>query len=154
VSGVGRTRRVVLYDTLLDRASRPELELVLAHELGHRRARHVLKGTLLGMAGAVAGTLVVWSVLADPRDSTVAPLVLLLSLVLDLVGLPFWATLARRWEREADRFSLELTGNRAAFVAVHRDLAAANLSDLDPPRLVYRLLFTHPTPPERIASAG
>jgi STE24 endopeptidase len=154
VSGLGSTRRVVLFDTLLGRAQRPELELVLAHELGHRRAGHVAKGTLLGMVGAVAGTLVVWAVVQDPRDPTVAPLILLLSLVLELVSLPFWTALARRWERQADRFSLELTRDPASFVAVHRELAAANLSDLDPPRWLYTLLFTHPTPPERIASAG
>src|SRR5204862_2530403 len=52
VSGLGRTRRVVLYDTLLGRADPPQLRLVVAHELGHRRARHVAKGTLLAMAGA------------------------------------------------------------------------------------------------------
>jgi len=154
VSGFGSTRRVVLFDTLLTRASRPELELVVAHELGHRRARHVLKGTLLGMLGAAVGTLVVWAAIADPRDPAVAPLVLFLSLVLELVTVPAWTALARRWEREADRFSLELTRDRDAFVAVHRELANANLADLDPPKLVYRLLFTHPTAPERIASAG
>jgi STE24 endopeptidase len=154
VSGLGSTRRVVLFDTLLGRAGRPELELVLAHELGHRRARHVVKATVLGMSGAVAGTLVVWALLEDPQDPAIAPLVLLISLVLELVTLPFWTALSRRWEREADRFSLELTHDRDAFIAVHHDLATANLSDLDPPRLVYRLLFTHPTPPERIASAG
>jgi len=154
VSGFGKTRRVVLYDTLLGRAARPELELVLAHELGHRRARHVVKGTVLGMVGAVIGTLVVWAGVANPRDPAAAPLILLVTLALEIVGLPFWTALARRWEREADRFSLELTHDRDAFVTVHRELATANLSDLDPPRLVYRLLFTHPTPPERIASAG
>ena len=79
---------------------------------------------------------------------------LLLGILLDLAGLPFYTALSRHWEREADRFSLELTRDREAFVAVHRDLAAANLSDLDPPRWLYRLLFTHPTPPERIAAAG
>ncbi|MBV8080527.1 MAG: M48 family metallopeptidase [Actinobacteria bacterium] len=153
VSGLGSTRRVVLFDTLLRRAARPELELVLAHELGHRRARHVVKGTVLGMLGAVAGTFVVWAVLDDPRDPTVAPLVLFVAMVLELLTLPFWTSLSRRFEREADRFSLDLTHDRDAFVTVHRELATANLSDLDPPRIVYRILFTHPTAPERIASA-
>jgi STE24 endopeptidase len=68
--------------------------------------------------------------------------------------LPAQTALSRRWERWADRFSLELTGDRAAFVGIHRALAAANLTDLDPPRWLYRILFTHPTAPERIASAG
>jgi STE24 endopeptidase len=154
VSGLGSTRRVVLFDTLLARAEPRQLELVLAHELGHRRARHVLKGTVLGMLGAAAATLVLWAVLADPRDPTVAPLVLLVGLVLELAALPFQTALSRRWEREADCFSLELTGDREAYIGVHRELAAANLADLDPPHWLYRLLFTRPTPSERLAAAG
>jgi STE24 endopeptidase len=154
VSGLGSTRRVVLYDTLLGRSTRPELRLVVAHELGHRRLRHPAKATGLAMLGAVVAVVVLWAVLPDPADPTVAALVLLVLAVLELVSLPFGTALSRRWERQADHFSLELTGDRDAFVAVHRELATANLADLDPPRWLYRLLFTHPTPPERIASAG
>ena len=112
------------------------------------------KGTVLGMLGAAAGTLVVWALLPDPQDPVVAPLVLLIAAGLELVALPFDTALSRRWEREADRFSLDLTGERESFRAVHRKLAIANLSDLDPPRWLYRLLFTHPTAPERLAAAG
>ena len=154
VSGLGSTRRVVLYDTLLARSTPAELRLVVAHELGHRRFRHPAKATALAMIGAAVAVVVLWAVLPDPGDPTVAPLVLLVLSVLELGGLPFQTALSRRWERQADRFSLELTGDRAAFVEVHRQLATANLADLDPPRWLYRLLFTHPTPPERIASAG
>ncbi|HEY8843572.1 MAG TPA: M48 family metalloprotease [Gaiellaceae bacterium] len=71
VSGLGRTRRVVVADTLLEQASPAEVRLVVAHELGHRRAQHVLRGTMLAMGGAVAATLVLWAVLgtraADPH---------------------------------------------------------------------------------------
>lgn len=154
VSGLGSTRRVVLFDTLLARSQPRELELVLAHELGHRRFRHPAKATALGMLGAVAVVLVLWAVLDDPGDPTVGPLVLLVVSLLELAGLPFQTGLSRRWERQADRFSLELTRDRDSFVGVHRALAEANLADLDPPRWLYRLIFTHPTPPERIASAG
>jgi STE24 endopeptidase len=154
VSGIGATRRVVLYDTLLRDAPRRELEVVVAHELGHRRARHVAKSIALGMLGAAAGTLVIWVVLPSPGDPASAPAILLVISVLQLLALPFEAALSRRWEREADRASLELTGDRDAFRRLHRRLATANLSDLDPPRWLYRLLFTHPTAPERIAAAG
>jgi STE24 endopeptidase len=154
VSGIGATRRVVLFDTLLRAAPVPELEVVVAHELGHRRARHVAKGTLLAMLGAAAGVLALWALLDDPGDPAVAPRILLIASVLELVGLPFETALSRRWERQADRFSLELTGDREAFRSVHRRLATTNLSDLDPPRFVYRLLFTHPTPPERLAATA
>src|SRR5439155_3995331 len=155
VSGLARTRRVVVSDTLLEQASPAEVRLVVAHELGHRRERHVLLGTLLAMAGAVAAMVVVWALLGtrvgDPQR---VPLVLLIGLAIGLTSLPALTAVSRRWERAADRYSLDLTGDRAAYATVFRRLAQTNLTDLDPPRLLYLLLFTHPTPPERLAAAG
>jgi STE24 endopeptidase len=154
VSGLGRTRRVVLFDTLLARADHAQLRLVVAHELGHRRARHVAKGTVLAMGGAAATVLVYWALADDAADPRSIPFLLLVVSVVELVAMPLLSAVSRRWEREADRFSLELTGDRDAFERAHRELAAANLADLDPPRALYLLLFTHPTPPERLAAAA
>ncbi len=164
VSGLGRTRRVVVHDTLLARGTSDELALVVAHELGHRRMRHVLKGTVLGLAGGAAAVAVLWVVLRSglllrwagangPGDPRVIPLVLLVSALLQLAASPFEAALSRRWETAADRFSLGLSGDLAVFEAAHVGLARSNLGDLDPPRLVYLLTFSHPTAPERIADA-
>jgi STE24 endopeptidase len=164
VSGLGATRRVVLYDTLLRRADPAQVKLVVAHELGHRRFRHVARGTALGMLGMAAGVLLVWALLSSPRvleavgasaphDPRVVPFVLLVGGVLQLLAMPLEAALSRRWETEADRFSLELTGDLEVFERSHRELAVANLSDLDPPRLLYLWAFTHPTAPERVANA-
>jgi len=164
VSGLGRTRRVVLYDTLLRESGAPEIRLVTAHELAHRRERHVAKGTALGALGAAAFVLVVWLLLGSadvlaaigatgPADPRIAPFVLLVAAALELLTMPFGAALSRRFERTADRVSLELTGDLPAFVAAHTTLARSNLSDLDPPRVAYVALFTHPTPPERLAAA-
>jgi STE24 endopeptidase len=164
VSGLGPTRRLVLFDTLLEDAPRGELRGVVAHELGHRRFGHVAQGTGLAMLGAAAGVLVLWLVfewdglvsaagatgMGDPRA---VPLVMLVPWVLEIAALPFETWLSRRWERQADRFALELTHDGAALEGMHRRLALANLADLDPPRLLYVLLFTHPTPGERIAAA-
>ena len=152
VSGLGPSRRLVLWDTLLRSADEPELELVVAHELAHQRERHVLKGTLLGMAGAALAVLVLWVVLGVPRpgDYPVAALVLV---GLEVLAAAPGASLSRGFERAADRFSLELTGDPGAFVRTHVALARSNVADLDPPRLAYLMLFTHPTPPERIAMA-
>jgi STE24 endopeptidase len=151
VSGLAGTRRVVLFDTLLAAAGKPEVKLIVAHELGHRRDRHVLKGTLLAMLGAAIAVVALWATLgtriASPR---VLPLVLLLFVALEMVGLAPAAALSRRWEREADRASLDLTGDLHAFERAHVDLARKNLSDLSPPRLAYLLLFSHPTPRERL----
>lgn len=151
VSGIGRTRRVVVWDTLLGAGAR-ELRLVVAHELAHRRYRHVAWLTALGMAGAAAFVLVLRLVLGRPEPEDAAA-ILLLSTVLELLAAPFNSWLSRRWERAADRFSLELTGDREGFRAAHVRLARANLSDLEPPRVLYLWLFSHPTPPERLALA-
>jgi Zn-dependent protease with chaperone function len=152
VSGIGRTRRVVVFDTLLQAADPTAVAVVVAHELGHRRHGHVMKLTVLAMAGAVLAALLLWAVLgtrvADPRT---LPEALLLLLALELTALAPGAWLSRRFERVADRCSLDLTEEPAAFARAHLELARRNLSDLEPPRLVYLLLFSHPTAPERLA---
>src|SRR5205823_8865410 len=128
-------------------------KVVVAHELGHRRDRHVAKLTVLAMAGAAVAVAVLWAVLgtrmAQPRT---LPEALLLLLALELPAAPALFWLSRRFERAADRCSLDLTEEPEAFARVHLELARRNLSDLDPPRLVYLFLFSHPTPPERLAS--
>jgi STE24 endopeptidase len=152
VSGIGRTRRVVLFDTLLQSADPAAVQVVVAHELGHRRERHIAKMTVLGMAGAAVAVAVLWSVLGSRLgDPGALPRALLLLLLLELAALPAGGWLSRRFERVADRCSLELTQAPAAFARTHLELARRNLSDLEPPRLVYLLLFSHPTAPERLA---
>jgi STE24 endopeptidase len=152
VSGLGKTRRVVLYDTLLESADEGELKLVVAHELGHRRERHIVKATAGGMAGAALWVVLLWALLgsriSSPRE---LPLVLLISLGLRLLAAAPAAALFRHWERIADRFSLELTHDLSSFERTHLQLARKNLGDLAPPRLAYLLLFSHPTAPERLA---
>jgi STE24 endopeptidase len=150
VSGLGPTRRVVVWDTLLESSGERELKLVVAHELAHRRERHMLKGTLVAMAGSAAAVLLLWAALGTPQPGDF-PVAALLVTGLELAALPFGAALSRRWERTADAFSLELTADPVAYVQAHLALARTNIADLDPPRLVYLMLFTHPTPPERIA---
>jgi STE24 endopeptidase len=163
VSGLGRTRRVVLWDTLLDRGREPEVKLVVAHELAHRRFRHVAWSTAIAMAGAAAAVLVLWACLrwdglrdvlgiSGADDPGVVPFVIFVFTVLELLFAPFGATLSRRFERSADRFSLELTNDSDAYEATHLGLARENLSDIDPPRLYYLALHGHPTAPERVAA--
>lgn len=163
VSGLGKTRRVVLWDTLLDRGEPGELRLVVAHELGHRRFRHVAIWTAMTMVGTAAFVVGLWALLqwdwllaaigtdglGDPR---VIPFVLLTGSLAELAVQPFALMLSRRWERDADRFSLELTGDAEAYEQTHRNLALSNLGDLAPPRAAYLFFFSHPSAPERLAA--
>jgi STE24 endopeptidase len=151
VSGIGRTRRVVLWDTLL--ASPPdEIAVVLAHELAHRTHRHVATLTAGAMTGAallVGAIRVGW---AEPAPRDTAAIVLLATL-LQLALAPVIAGLSRAFERVADRESVRLTGDRDAYRRLHRGLATANLADLDPPKWLYYWFFSHPTAPERLRDA-
>ena len=163
VSGFGRTRRLVLFDTLLEAATR-------RGAAGRSRTSSGTGGrgtSSRERCSASRDVLVVvlfWAVLqwrelldaldvSGPGDPRVVPFVLLFGTLLQLLGLPFGSALSRRWEREADRIAVELTSDPGAFERMMRRLALANLADLDPPRLVYLMRFSHPTPPERIAAA-
>jgi STE24 endopeptidase len=164
VSGLGATRRVVLFDTLVQEATAAEVLTVVAHELGHRRHRHVAIGTAIAMTTAIGFVLLVWAVLAgeavlDAIDATgagdarIAPFVLLAGSLLGLLVAPLQAALSRSWEYASDRFALEQTRDQAAFESAFSRLSESNLPDPEPPRLVYLWLFSHPTVEERLRAA-
>jgi STE24 endopeptidase len=164
VSGFGATRRIVVYDTLLTKASPDEVRLVVAHELGHAKRRDVLLGTLLGALGSA--TLVCVLALAlrsegllrragvgSAGDPRALALVLAVVALIAAVSGPVQVLASRRIETRADVHSLDLTRDPQTFVEMQRRLSITNLSDLDPPPLVFLLFATHPTGPQRIALA-
>lgn len=164
VSGFGSTRRIVLYDTLLRESTPREVELVVAHELGHAKRQDVLHGTVIGALGAAAGICGLFVLLSfrpllsrvgasSAGDPRVIPLVLFVGVVVPLLLSPLTNVLSRHVEARADVHSLELTGDVDTFIASERRLSTANLSDLTPSAWVYNLFFTHPSGPERIALA-
>lgn len=162
VTGFGRTRRIVLYDTLLERSSPEEVEVVLAHEIGHRKYHHIWKGVGLSILGlflglGIAALVLRWGaardLLAHPADPAGLALLALTLFVLSLLTLPLQNAVSRHFERQADLAALELSGNREAYVKVEVDLARSNLADILPPRWAVLLLYTHPPVLERIAVA-
>lgn len=163
-TGLGHTKRIVLYDTLLRGNSPEEVELVVAHEIGHWKRAHIWKGiglSLLGMGIMLwcAARVLDWAVqydrshLAGPADAAGIPLFLFVIFILSLVSLPIQNIISRTFERQADQTSLELTGNSAAFIRSEVQLARSNLADLTPSPLVVWLLYTHPPVAERIRMA-
>jgi STE24 endopeptidase len=164
VSGFGSTRRVVLYDTTLERLPEDGVVSIVAHELGHVVHRDVLTGTLVGALGtgaavALSGWLLSWTPLLrrvgaqSPADPAVVPLVLLLLSVGGLLSTPVQNLVSRQVETRADLRALELTGDAAAFVEMQRQLSTTNLSDPDPPEAWHWFFGSHPTAAQRIAFA-
>lgn len=161
VTGLGHTKRVVLYDTLLRRFTRAERRLVIAHELGHVRHHDVPRGLLYLLLVAPFGTLAVarlTDALAPPgaRGGSAGPATLpALVLAVALVALPMtWISnqLSRRVEARADSFALSLTHDPRALIAFERRIAVQNVSDPDPPAVAQWLLGTHPTTLQRIGA--
>jgi STE24 endopeptidase len=163
-TGLGHTKRIVLYDTLIAGSSPEEVELVLAHEIGHWQHAHIWKGIGLSILGLGillwCGALVLeWAArrgafhLASPADIAGLPLFLLVLFVLNLAGLPIQNAISRHFERQADRASLELTRDPAAFIRAEVQLARSNLADLAPPAPIVWLLYTHPPVADRIRMA-
>lgn len=160
VTGIGSSRRIVLYDTLLRGLPAAQTRTVVAHELAHVHYRDVPRGLLYLLLVAPLGMLAVarlgraWGPPdggpAGPRD--VPALLAAAALVTLLIGLTS-NQLSRAVEARADSFALRLTGDPAAFVAQERSIALRNVSDPDPPWLPHALLGTHPTTLERIGLA-
>jgi STE24 endopeptidase len=151
VSGFGATRRVVLFDTLLEHAKPTELRAVLAHELAHRKHGDVAMFSAIFVVAALGLVARLWAVLgedaADPRSIPLAMLVVTLATPLVYA---FLAAIARRAEYRADRFALAVTRDLGALESAFAGLVDANVADLEPPRVVYYLKYTHPTVLERL----
>ena len=155
VTGIGRTKRVVLYDTLLKDFTPAETRLVIAHELGHVKHRDVGHGLLWLALVAPFGTLAVARVAETltRREVTPVPAVTLaLSLLAPAFGL-ISNQLSRAIERRADAFALDLTHEPDAMVAFERRITLQNVGDPDPPRWQQLLLGSHPPTMERIGQA-
>jgi STE24 endopeptidase len=161
VAGFGSSKRVVLYDTLLDAGDLDETSFIVAHELGHQVENHVYKNVALTAAGLFVGFGVLyllartswvweWAGAGSIADLRALPALLLFVLIANLIALPIENTISRSHERRADEIAIELTGDPDTAVMVFRRLAFANLADLRPPPIVEWALFSHPSIPDRI----
>jgi STE24 endopeptidase len=160
VNGIGHTKRVVIYDTLLRDFSPAEVRQVVAHELGHVRFSDVPRGLLWLAIVAPFGMLAVARLAErfgpeDPRASPAAALpavALAIALVVPVLTMVS-NQLSRAVEARADAYALELTRDPATMIDFQRRIALSNVSDPDPPGWATFLLSTHPTTMERIGSA-
>ena len=160
VTGLGRTKRVVLFDTLLSEMTGEEIRLVVAHELAHVRHRDVPRGLAHLALSAPAGMFAVAQLTrrldrsAGGRASAASlpALALSLGVVSGAVG-SIASALSRAVERRADAFALTLADAPEPFISFEQRIVAQNLADPDPPRWLVSLMGTHPPTVERIGIA-
>lgn len=161
-AGVGRTRRILLGDTLLDRFAPDEIEVVLAHEMAHYKHRDVARllawnaVTIFGglwVTEQVLNRALPWFGFADRADIGALPLLALCLVLFGLVVTPVNNAFSRWREWAADRAALEMTGNPDAMVRALEKLADQNLADPDPHPWIEFLLHDHPSLGRRIAFA-
>jgi len=160
--GAGSTRRILLSDTLLASYTEDEIEVILAHELGHHVHHDIPKGLLLefvvlllsfGAAAAALDALSPALGLAGAHDVAGLPVVIVAVGAVSLILTPFLHAVSRLNERRADRFALNLTAQHEPFISAMRRLGAQNLSEENPSRLAVWLFHTHPPINARIRAA-
>ncbi len=163
-TGMGNSRRVVLYDTLVKECTHEEILSVVAHELGHWKHRHITKGFLIEVLGVTAGLWLLWWLLgsagirgffglASPGSLA---LIVLLPFLLSLTGTlisPAVSALSRHFEHQADAAALELTADPDAFISLEKRLVRHAKTDLLRHRLLHAFYGSHPLAEQRIARA-
>ncbi|MGE0447987.1 MAG: M48 family metallopeptidase [Vicinamibacterales bacterium] len=162
LAGFGATRRILVSDTMLAEYSDDEIEVVMAHELGHHVHGDIWTGLAFEAGLILVGFLVAsWALraavvpvgLAGVGDVAGLPVLLLAAGAVSLLAVPAAHALSRAHERRADRFALTLTGNGSAFASAMRRLAAQNMAEAEPSPIVRWLFHSHPSMRERIEAA-
>jgi STE24 endopeptidase len=161
LAGLGRTRRVLMGDTLLEKFSHDEIDVIFAHELGHHVHRHIPKMIATGVIVSLAGfylidrVLVWWADIPTAASAPTAalPLVMITLTAFSLILSPLQNAISRFYERQCDRYALTRTHNPTAYRSAFWKLARLNKADTEPHRLEVIMLHSHPPISERLAMA-
>jgi len=161
-TGIGKSKRIILGDTLMEHFSDDEVETVFAHELGHYVHGHIWKNILVGTLSTYAGLYITsllyslslgWFGFSSVDQLAALPLLALWLGVYSILTSPLSNVLSRKYEFEADRYALERTGNATAFISTMRKLAEMNLADTAPHPVIEFLFYSHPSIEKRIRAA-
>lgn len=163
LAGWGKTRRIIISDTLIESHNPDEIEVIIAHEMGHHVNGDIWRGIVIQIAiifvsmwgidlalGAWSGSFGLNGSLDDFAN---LPLLALISTAVGLVALPLANAYSRHRETAADDFAIEVTGMRSEFISAMEKLAIRNLSNAEPHQLIETILHSHPSVSRRIARA-
>jgi STE24 endopeptidase len=160
-TGIGKSKRILLGDTLLDNFSKDEIETVLAHELGHYKKKHIIKNIIIGTATSFFTLFFIaffydkslpWFHFTSRIDISALPLLSLWTMLIGVLLTPIGNIISRKYEYEADNYAITSTGKPTEFIATIEKLNEQNLGDKDPHPFVEWFFYSHPSIKKRIAA--
>lgn len=158
-TGIGKSKRILLGDTLLDSYTQDEIETVLAHEFGHYKKKHIQKNILLGTIFSFLTLFIISSLYSFSlsyfgfsliTEIAALPILLLWSMLVSIITSPISSYISRKYEYEADDYAVTSTLKPAAFISTLNKLTDQNLGDKEPHPLVEWFFYSHPSIKKRI----
>jgi STE24 endopeptidase len=158
-TGLGKTKRIILGDTLLNDYSNDEIETVIAHEIGHYKKKHIVKNILIGTASSFLTLFVIaflyknslsWFEFESITQVAALPLLALWSMLIGIIQSPLGNILSRKFEYEADEYAVSETRKPSAFKNTLEKLTEQNLGDKEPHPFVEWFFYSHPSIKNRI----
>jgi len=160
-TGLGKTKRIILGDTLLDNFSDDEIETVIAHELGHYKKKHIVKNIIFGTITSFLTLFLIallyksalsWFGFESITTIAALPLLALCSMLIGLIQTPLGNILSRRYEYQADEYAVKETGNADVCIGTLEKLNEQNLGDKEPHPFVEWFFYSHPSIKNRISA--
>ncbi len=160
-TGLGKSKRILLGDTLLDNYTEDEIETVIAHELGHYKKKHIIKNIIIGTVSSFVTLFLIavlykisihWFGFDSINNISALPLLTLWAMIIGLVQSPLSNILSRKYEYEADEYAIKSTNKAEAFISTLNKLNEQNLGDKDPHPFVEWFFYSHPSVKKRISA--
>lgn len=161
-TGIGKSKRIILSDTLIQNFTPDEIAVIFAHEVGHYKKRHIAKNIMISGLGIfvslfLCSRLYDWTLVQfgffSTADIAAIPILFFYLTIFGIITMPLLNALSRHYEIEADRFTLQVTGDRDSFISSMEKLAKINLADKDPGPITEIIFYSHPSIKKRIAFA-
>ena len=158
-TGIGKSKRILLGDTLLDSYSEDEIETVIAHELGHYKKKHIIKNIVIGTASSFLTLFLIalfyklslnWFGFEKIQEIAALPILTLWGMLIGLIQTPITNVISRKYEYEADEYAVESTRKPGAFMSTLERLTEQNFGDKNPHPFVEWFFYSHPSIKKRI----
>ena len=160
-TGLGKTKRIILGDTLLNDYTKDEIETVIAHELGHYKHKHIIKNLIFGTVSSFLTFFIIsvlyknslnWFYFESIMQIAALPLLSLWAMIIGLIQSPIGNIFSRKYEYEADRYAIESTHKPDSFIKTLNKLTDQNLGDREPHAFVEWFFYSHPSIKNRITA--